>query len=133
MDAKDEIKQRLDLCDVIAEYIQLKPAGTHAMKAVCPFHSEKTPSFHVSRDKQIWRCFGCSLGGDMFSFVMQMEGVDFPEALRILGKRLALKFSVSIRAKRMKNNAWGSCKVLRRRFTTKCCAMLRMRLTPGST
>ncbi|MEK9157261.1 MAG: DNA primase [Patescibacteria group bacterium] len=91
MDAKDEIKQRLDLCDVIAEYIQLKPAGTHAMKAVCPFHSEKTPSFHVSRDKQIWRCFGCSLGGDMFSFVMQMEGVDFPEALRILGKKAGVE------------------------------------------
>ncbi len=93
MDPKDEIKQRLDLCDVIAEYITLKPAGTHAMKAVCPFHSEKTPSFHVSRDKQIWRCFGCSLGGDMFSFVQQMEGVDFPEALRILGKKAGVEIA----------------------------------------
>src|SRR5204862_8308441 len=73
------------------EYIQLKPAGTHALKAVCPFHSEKTPSFHVSRDKQIWRCFGCGVGGDMFSFVMQMEGVDFSEALRILAKKAGVE------------------------------------------
>lgn len=91
MDAKDEIKQRLDLAEVIKEYIQIKPAGSHAFKAICPFHAEKTPSFHISRDKQIWRCFGCGVGGDMFSFVMQMEGVDFPEALRILGKKAGVE------------------------------------------
>jgi len=91
MDAKDEIKQRLDLAEVIKEYIQIKPAGTHAFKAICPFHAEKTPSFHISRDKQIWRCFGCGVGGDMFSFVMQMEGVDFPEALQILGKKAGVE------------------------------------------
>lgn len=91
MDPKEEIKQKLDLADMIGEYIQLKPAGTHAFKALCPFHSEKTPSFHVSRDKQIWRCFGCGVGGDVFSFVMQMEGVDFPEALRILGRKAGVQ------------------------------------------
>ena len=91
MDAKEEIKQRLDLVEVIQDYLSLKPAGTHAFKAVCPFHQEKTPSFHISRAKQIWRCFGCGVGGDMFSFVMQMEGVDFPEALRILGKKAGVE------------------------------------------
>ncbi len=91
MDAKDEIKQKLDLAEVIGEYIQTKPAGTHALKALCPFHAEKTPSFHISRDKQIWRCFGCGVGGDMFSFVQQMEGVDFPEALRLLGKKAGVE------------------------------------------
>jgi DNA primase len=91
MEPKDEIKQRLDLVDVIQEYISLKPAGTHAFKALCPFHQEKTPSFHISRDKQIWRCFGCNVGGDLFSFVMQMDGVDFSEALRILGKKAGVE------------------------------------------
>lgn len=91
MEPKEEIKQRIDVVDLIQEYIQMKPAGTHAFKAVCPFHTEKTPSFHVSRDKQIWRCFGCGLGGDIFSFVMQMEGIDFPEAMRLLGKKAGVE------------------------------------------
>ncbi len=91
MDAKDEIKARIELADLIGEYVPLKPAGTHAFKAVCPFHNEKTPSFHVSRDKQIWRCFGCGLGGDVFSFIMQMEGVDFPESMRLLAKKAGVE------------------------------------------
>lgn len=91
MEAKEEIRQRLDLVEIIQEYVALKPAGSHALKALCPFHQEKTPSFHVSRDKQIWRCFGCGVGGDVFSFVMQMEGVDFPEALRLLAKKAGVE------------------------------------------
>lgn len=82
----DEIKSRLDLIDVIQEYIQLKPGGAN-FKAACPFHQEKTPSFMVSRAKQIWHCFGCGAGGDMFTFIQQIEGVEFAEALRILAKK----------------------------------------------
>ncbi|EKE10834.1 MAG: hypothetical protein ACD_15C00194G0005 [uncultured bacterium] len=96
MDAKDEIKQKLDIADVVSDYIQLKPAGTHSKKARCPFHEEKTPSFNVSQDKQIFKCFGCGSGGDMFDFVMRMEGVDFVEALEILGKKAGVDVSRSV-------------------------------------
>ncbi len=91
MDPKDEIKQKLDIVELIGDYIQLKPAGGGSFKTCCPFHNEKTPSFYTSREKQIWHCFGCGVGGDHFSFVEQMEGVDFAEALRILGKKAGVE------------------------------------------
>ncbi|HLD17465.1 MAG TPA: DNA primase [Patescibacteria group bacterium] len=91
MDAKEEIRRRIDIADLIGESLDLKPSGSGSFKAVCPFHAEKTPSFHVSREKQIWHCFGCGEGGDCFSFVMKMEGVEFSEALRLLGKRAGVE------------------------------------------
>lgn len=86
MDEVAEIKQKLDIVDVIGGYIQLKPAGRN-LKALSPFHAEKTPSFMVSPDKGIWHDFSTDEGGDIFTFVMRMEGVSFPEALEILAKR----------------------------------------------
>lgn len=91
MEPKDEIKQRLDVADVVGDYLTLKPAGSGSFKAVCPFHAEKTPSFYVSKEKQIWHCFGCDKGGDLISFVMEIEGMSFPEALRHLGKKAGVE------------------------------------------
>lgn len=86
MDDVEKVREKIDIVAFISEYIPLKKTGSH-FKALCPFHTEKTPSFIVSPERQIWRCFGCGLGGDCFSFLMQYENIEFPEALRILAKR----------------------------------------------
>ncbi|HLD30664.1 MAG TPA: DNA primase [Patescibacteria group bacterium] len=83
----DEIKNRLDVVEIIQEYLpSLKQVGGN-WKGLCPFHNEKTPSFMVSKEKQIWHCFGCGEGGDIFTFVMKFENLEFPEALKILAKK----------------------------------------------
>jgi len=87
----DEIKQKMDIVQLVSEYVtDLKQAGAN-WKARCPFHEEKTPSFMVSQEKQIFHCFGCGKGGDIFTFVQEMEGMEFPEALRLLAKKAGVK------------------------------------------
>lgn len=81
-----EIKERLSIQDVVAPYVKLKRAGK-SLQGLCPFHKEKTPSFHVSPDRGTWHCFGCGLGGDAFSFIEKVEGVDFKGALNMLAEK----------------------------------------------
>lgn len=84
------IKDKIDIVDFIGEYVQLKSAGINH-KGRCPFHQEKTPSFMVNRERQSWHCFGCSKGGDIFSFLQEIEGMDFIEALRFLADRAGIR------------------------------------------
>ncbi len=87
MGAIEEIKQKIDIAEVIGQYTSLKKAGRN-LTALCPFHSEKHPSFFVYPEQQSWHCFGaCNTGGDVFAFIMKKEGLDFGEALRLLASR----------------------------------------------
>jgi DNA primase len=85
-----EIKGRLPVADVVGETVQLKKAGT-TLKGLCPFHGEKTPSFVVTPARDTWHCFGCGKHGDIFTFVMERDGVAFPEALRALAARAGVE------------------------------------------
>ena len=88
-DKIDEIKSVADIVSVIGDYVELKRAGSNYV-GLCPFHNEKTPSFSVSPSKGIFHCFGCGVGGDVISFIMQKEGMSYPEAIKFLADKLGI-------------------------------------------
>lgn len=95
MDDVELIKQKIDIADLIGGYIPVKRAGRN-FKANCPFHNEKSPSFVISPERQIWHCFGCAKGGDVFTFVEEYERVGFSEALRILAEKANIKLTKTV-------------------------------------
>lgn len=88
-DMANQIKDNSDIVDIIGEYVDLKKAGS-SYKGLCPFHNEKTPSFTVDKKKQLFHCFGCGAGGDVVSFIMQKEGLSYPESLKYLGEKAGI-------------------------------------------
>lgn len=90
MDQVDEVKQKIDIVELIGKYLSLKKAGRN-YKGNCPFHGEKTPSFMVNQELQIFKCFGCGEGGDVFSFLQKVEGMNFYEALKTLAEQVGVK------------------------------------------
>lgn len=88
----DEIKSRLKIEEVISEYIKIKKAGS-GFTALCPFHNEKSPSFNVSPDRGIYKCFGCGESGDIFEFVQKFEGIEFTEALKKLAEKAGVQLT----------------------------------------
>jgi DNA primase len=87
MDFKDQLKSSIDIVKVIGEYVRLRKSGVSRFTGLCPFHSEKTPSFSVHAGHQFYKCFGCGVSGDVLKFVMEFEHVSFPEALKLLAER----------------------------------------------
>lgn len=106
MDQVAQIREKLDIVAVLSETMTLKKAGRN-FKGLCPFHNEKSPSFMVSPERQMWHCFGCQKGGDIYTFLIEYEHIEFPEALRILAKRAGVelvqsKYEAGLSSKREK-------------------------------
>ena len=83
----DELTERNDIVDVVSQYVRLTKKSGANLFGLCPFHSEKTPSFSVAPDKQIYHCFGCGKGGGVINFIMEIENLSFPDAVAFLARR----------------------------------------------
>ena len=102
----EEVRQSNDIVDVISQYVHLKRSGRNYF-GLCPFHNEKSPSFSVSPDKQIFHCFGCGVGGNAFTFLMKIEGISFVEAVQTLAEK------ANIQLPTLENNADTAKEILK--------------------
>ena len=85
-----ELRSRVDIVSVVEQYVTLKRSSSSSMVGLCPFHNEKTPSFHVDGQKQLFYCFGCGAGGDAITFLMKMQNVSYPEAVTYLAESVGM-------------------------------------------
>mgnify|MGYP001761966458 FL=1 len=88
---KEDVRNATNIAEVIGEYVRLTPAGRGRLKGLCPFHNEKTPSFHVDTERGYYHCFGCKASGDVFTFVQETEHLSFGDALRKLAERAGIQ------------------------------------------
>jgi DNA primase len=95
-DAKEQVKRAINIVDLVGDYLQLRREG-RAYKALCPWHDDSRPSLQVNAERQSWKCWPCDVGGDVFSFVMKIEGVSFPEALKMLAEKAGIELTASSR------------------------------------
>ena len=94
----ESVRSKADIVDTVSSYIQLKKRGRNYF-GICPFHDEKTPSFSVNQDKQIYKCFGCGAGGGSINFIMDIEKLDFIEAIKYLGEQHGVEIKLNERNK----------------------------------
>src|SRR3954470_13569740 len=87
----DEVKGRTNIADIVGDYVSLKSAGVGSMKGLCPFHEERSPSFHVRPQVGFYHCFGCGEGGDVFTFLQKMDHVSFSEAVERMAARIGFE------------------------------------------
>ena len=105
----DDLRMQANILQVVQEYVPLKRAGT-SYKGLCPFHSEKTPSFHVHPDKGFFHCFGCSVGGDVFKFLELHEKVGFQDAVRMLAQKFGVSLPERRRHRRRRAAGFGAAR-----------------------
>ncbi|UCH92418.1 MAG: DNA primase [Candidatus Aminicenantes bacterium] len=115
MDAKEQVKRSVTITDVVSLYVDLKPAGKY-LKALCPFHTEKTPSFFVMPDKDIFTCYGCNKFGDIFTFVQEIENLSFPEAMNFLIDKFNIPVDRSQRGGQFKKDVYTKINELAMRY-----------------
>lgn len=120
MDLKEDIKQKVDIVTLIGRYVEVKKAGTN-YKANCPFHNENSPSFVISPEMQFFKCFGCGKSGDIFTFLMEMEGIEFRDALKQLAEEAQIdmsKYQTNFTQKENRNHIYYELNELAKNFYT---------------